>query len=119
MKIWIVFIGSGLGGSLRYALGVILPRWFGLPLPTLVCNLVASFALGYLVAYLAKNGREPDGKLWLFYAIGFCGGLSTYSGFTLELVQMGTSKAIFQAVFYSIWTYMTCILALWLGSKAA
>ncbi len=91
----LVFAGGGLGSALRYGLG----KWavgagrealWG----TLLVNVIACALLGWLAAETQRAGLSPNVRLLL--ATGFCGGLSTFSTFSLEavaLVQEGRTGA--------------------------
>jgi CrcB protein len=48
----------------------------------LIANLLGTFCMGLLIAI-----RPPRPKLFLFAAIGFCGSLTTFSSWMLELAQ--------------------------------
>jgi fluoride exporter len=87
MKILFVFLGGGLGSVLRFAIGFWVKTWeLALPWATLISNVVASLILAIVWNYSEEN----SGKLWVYplLAIGFCGGLSTFSTFSLETVQL-------------------------------
>jgi CrcB protein len=81
----VVFIGSGLGGTCRYWLSSLIQKntvqYF--PFGTLAVNLIGSFILGMMIFGLdEKDLISPSVKL--FIGIGFCGGFTTFSTFSLE-----------------------------------
>ena len=64
----IVFIGSGLGGMLRYAVGMLSIRVFGTNFPygTLGINVLGSALMGIVVGvFTASNLTSQDAKLFL------------------------------------------------------
>ncbi len=77
-------VGGALGTNARYWLGLWIAGrgWFlHFPLGTLVINVSGSLLLG-LVA-VAYHDRLPSA--YLFWGVGFCGGYTTFSTFSLEL----------------------------------
>lgn len=83
-----VFIGGGLGSLLRWALSLKLNSTFpSLPLGTLTANLIGSFIIGIGLAFFARTpGIDPVWRLLL--TTGFCGGLTTFSTFSAEVVYL-------------------------------
>jgi CrcB protein len=83
-----VIIGGSLGCTLRWVLGLKLNGVFtNLPLGTLLVNLIGGFIIGGAMAFFM---RMPNLDLtWrLFVTTGFCGGLTTFSAFSAEVVWM-------------------------------
>jgi CrcB protein len=86
MKWLVVFVGGGLGSLVRFALGSLLSPIEGFfPWATLVANALAAIIIACLFAINVKAGNE---LLWQLAAVGFCGGLSTFSTFSMETVQL-------------------------------
>jgi CrcB protein len=83
-----ISLGAALGALLRWQLGLrlnsVLPT---LPPGTLTANLVGGYVIGLAVAYFAQ---APDiAPEWrLFIITGFCGGLTTFSTFSAEVVTL-------------------------------
>jgi CrcB protein len=81
-----VALGSALGGVLRWAAGLWLnPSWTGFPLGTLLVNCTGGFVIG-----LALFGFEhwPAALPRDFVVTGVLGGLTTFSAFTGESLQL-------------------------------
>ena len=83
-----IFTGAGLGALLRWYLGLRLnPLFPTLPLGTLAANLAGGFLIGLLFAWLGRHpGLAPE--LRLFLITGFLGGLTTFSTFSAEVVNL-------------------------------
>lgn len=85
-----VALGSALGGMLRWAVGAWAnPVWQGFPLGTLLVNCAGGLLIG-----IALLGFEhwPAALPRAFVITGFLGGLTTFSAFSgesLELLQRG------------------------------
>jgi CrcB protein len=87
----LVFLGAGIGGSLRHAVNLACARAFGTGLPwgTLTVNVVGSLIMGVLAAWLAfKAGEGWSQPLRLFLATGILGGFTTFSAFSLDAVLL-------------------------------
>ena len=81
-----VAAGSILGGLLRWILGMHLNALYpAIPPGTLLANLLGGYVVGLAAAFFgAAPGLAPE---WRLLAItGFCGGLTTFSSFSLEVV---------------------------------
>ena len=92
----LVFLGGGLGSVTRFALSSWVKRmWPQDSLSPLVATLCANILATGIVAYLYFIGKPKtaaDATVWLLGAVGFSGGLSTFSTFSLEtytLMQEG------------------------------
>ena len=115
----LVFIGGGLGSSFRFLIGQFLRTSTAqFPYATLIANLVGCFLIGLLVGYLNRLGIIKE-QLSLFFIVGFCGGLTTFSSFTLDLFQLiKTSSFIFPLLYFLsnvILGILLLLLGLWLS----
>lgn len=80
--IWVA-LGGALGAALRFTLGKLLDGT--LHVGTLTANTGASLLLGLAA------GWALSGSAWALVAVGFCGGLSTYSSFTVQARDRGAA----------------------------
>ena len=98
MKWLAVFVGGGLGSLVRFALGSLLSPITGFfPWATLTANALAAMLIAWLFATNVKDGNV---LLWQLAAVGFCGGLSTFSTFSMETVQLMRSGQTVMALTY-------------------
>jgi CrcB protein len=83
-----VFIGAGFGACLRWWLGLRLnPVFPTIPMGTLAANLIGGYVIGLAVAFFAvKTELPPEARLLVI--TGFLGGLTTFSTFSSEVVNL-------------------------------
>lgn len=114
MNFIVVFIGGGLGALVRYILYLITPHQVYLPLATLIANFFGCFIATVIFVYFAmKSGLNPTIKTFLI--TGFCGGLSTLSALSLELLHFIQSDEYIRASIYTLASAIVCIIAVLLG----
>ncbi|MGV3346334.1 fluoride efflux transporter CrcB [Enterobacteriaceae bacterium LUAb1] len=83
-----VFIGGGIGSVLRWLLSLRLNLLHqAIPLGTLIANLTGAFIIG-LVFAIFNRLTAPDPVWKLLITTGFCGGLTTFSTFSLEVIYL-------------------------------
>lgn len=92
MAVLAVSAGAALGACLRWLLSVSLNAIQpNLPLGTLLANLGGGYAIGLCVGFFSAN-PDLSPELRLFVVTGFLGGLTTFSTFSAEamnLIQKG------------------------------
>jgi CrcB protein len=83
-----ISIGASLGALLRWWLGLALNSLFPtIPPGTLVANLVGGYLVGLAIAFFATySALAPEWRLLVI--TGFCGGLTTFSTFSAEIVTL-------------------------------
>ena len=121
MKIFlIVFAGGGLGSALRYFTG----RWISsyylqtFPLATLVANVSACFILGLVIGF-ADHKQLLSSSSRLFWAVGFCGGFSTFSTFSHETLTLFQAGQQGYSVVYVMVSVVLCLVATVVGQYIA
>lgn len=110
----IVFLGGGLGASLRHLVNIGLARFLGVSFPwgTLGVNITGSLAMGFLVAWLATRYEGGGQDLRLFLATGVLGGYTTFSAFSLDAVALWERGAQAAALAYVLASVVLSIAAL-------
>lgn len=80
--------GAALGALLRWQLGARLNSlWPDIPLGTLSANVLGGYLVGLAIAFFAQApGLAPEWRLAVI--TGFCGGLTTFSTFSAEVVTL-------------------------------
>lgn len=110
-------IGGGLGANSRYWLGV----WFKarhlndhFPWHTFSINVLGSFLLGLVVVF------TKDRPAWqMLLGVGFCGGFTTFSTFSLETLALLEKDRIIAALGYALGSVMMGLLVAYIALKAA
>ncbi|EGV30938.1 CrcB-like protein [Thiorhodococcus drewsii AZ1] len=83
-----IFSGAGLGALLRWYIGARLnPVFPTLPIGTLTANLLGGFLIGLAITWFARHPTVPP-ELRLMVVTGFLGGLTTFSTFSAEVVNL-------------------------------
>jgi CrcB protein len=95
-----ISLGASLGALLRWWLGLALNGLFPtIPPGTLAANLVGGYLVGLAIAFFATyTALAPEWRLLVI--TGFCGGLTTFSTFSAEIVvllQQGRAAWAFAA----------------------
>jgi CrcB protein len=83
-----VAVGGALGCLFRWCLAIYLNRYFpAIPPGTLAANLIGCYIIGAALAFFASYPAfAPEWRLLL--TTGFCGGLTTFSTFSAEVVLL-------------------------------
>lgn len=102
MRYALIAAGAALGGVARYAISTSLPVPF--PWQTFVVNVTGGALIGYLSHRLTGDAR------WLWIT-GFCGGYTTFSTFSMEVVQLLEQGRPAMAGAYVIGSAVLCVLA--------
>ena len=94
----LVGLGGFIGSLARYYTQVLFNKILpgNVPLGTLTANVFGCFIIGIIFALGLKQGTI-SAEWRLFIAIGFCGGFTTFSSFSLEnilLLQSGQYLAL-------------------------
>jgi CrcB protein len=112
----VVFLGGGLGSIARYGISRLFPLLYTgtFPWATMVANILACLALGWVVGFAGSKQLFSHGTV-LFWTVGFCGGFSTFSTFSRETITLFDSGNLVQAGLYVIGSIVICSLAVLAG----
>jgi CrcB protein len=116
MNYVLVFIGGGLGSTLRYIVNIVSPRFFGTDFPyhTFIINITGSTVMGLIAGYLAFKGDAAQS--WrLFLMTGVLGGYTTFSAYSLDAALLYERGEIGLALFYVIGSVVFSIVGLFAG----
>ncbi|MEO0471605.1 MAG: fluoride efflux transporter CrcB [Bacteroidota bacterium] len=118
MTEWLaVFLGGGLGSLIRFALS----RWLGshengFPLGTLAANVLSCIVLGLAFGYFASRSHLSP-ALQRLILVGFCGGFSTFSTFSLESLSLIQNGQWLMALAYIMLSVISCLAILWVTTR--
>src|SRR5690349_21713006 len=118
---WIA-IGSAIGGMSRYWFGGWVDERIGETFPwgTILVNISGSFAIGLIATLTAQDSRFMlSPSLRTFLMVGFCGGYTTYSSFSLQTLNLARNGDWLRAGGNVLVTTALCLIAVWLGHVAA
>lgn len=121
-----VFIGSGIGGALRFVVSKAIdsyiagcsrwmPAWLAVfPWATFTVNVAGCFIIG-LIYGAVSEGIAMSAEMRTLLTTGFCGGLTTFSTFSHEnfLLFQGGNPAVL--VLYIALSVTVGIAAAWAG----
>lgn len=109
-------LGGALGSVARYVAGFYAGALFGSAFPwgTLFVNVSGSFLIGVLVESFALRW-QVDPALRIFLVVGICGGYTTFSAFSLEVVAMIGRGALLHAAAYVVGSVVVSLAALYAG----
>ena len=87
-QIAVLSVGGSLGVNARYWLGVAITRSIGTRFPwgTFAINVSGSFAIGLLTTLLSRWLPHPHARLLV--VVGFLGGYTTFSSYSLEAMTL-------------------------------
>jgi CrcB protein len=118
MQLFWIALGSALGGVLSFALDRLAMQAGEIvfPVSTFVVNLSGSLLIGYLAGLWAAGGAAgPHPYKWHFWMTGVCGGYTTFSAFSWQVLSMIESGHAQLAGFYAAASVGFGLIAVWVG----
>lgn len=111
----ILLVGAGgfVGSAARYCISLLvrsLTTEQFIPWATLAVNVIGSFMIGCAIPIIGKGC-----EMWLFLAVGLCGGFTTFSAFSLESFELIRAGQWGVALIYAIVSVVSCLLMTALG----
>jgi CrcB protein len=116
MNYLLVFLGGGLGSTLRHIVNIVSARALGTAFPyhTFIINITGSIVMGLIAGYLAFKG-ETSQPWRLFLMTGILGGYTTFSAFSLDAALLYERGEIGLALFYVLGSVVFSIAGLFAG----
>lgn len=118
LKLILIFIGSGLGGVLRYALTGWVQSWTteSFPSGTLAVNVIGCLAIGFLSAAFAGPVLIRE-EFRIALLIGLLGGFTTFSTFGSETFSLAADREMMLAAVNVLLGVLLGVGAVWLGTR--
>lgn len=102
-RLLLVIAGGMLGTAGRLGIGLLVPDAAGLPLATLIVNVVGALLLGVLAVRLPFDGPRGRGKdVRIFLGTGILGGFTTYSAFAVGSVELWADAPLLTALYAAL-----------------
>ena len=118
-KLFLVAAGGAAGSVARYLTGTLVARSGGWPWGTLTVNILGGFLMGMLIGTLALRGGAEQERLRLLLGVGFLGGFTTFSAFSLEVANMIERRDMAGAAVYSLISVIASVAAVFAGLMLA
>lgn len=110
-----VFVGAGCGALARWELSLRFnPLLATLPVGTLLANLIGGYIIGLAMAFFSQWPGIPS-EWRLLVITGFCGGLTTFSTFSAELLGVLQQGRLAWGVLAMVAHVAGSLLMTWLG----
>ena len=111
----LVFIGGGLGSSLRYLIGKSLNNHTTtFPWGTFIANLLGCLLIGIILGWSLQKAKLSESYV-LLLATGFCGGFTTFSAFSNESLNLLKTGETITFGFYVLGSIVLGLGLVWLG----
>lgn len=117
--LFLIFIGGGIGSVFRYLTNLFFSKIYFIKLQsvllgTLTVNIIGSLILGFAFSFFMNKLGIPN-NIKLAISVGFCGGLTTFSTFSLETYNLIKNGEILYSIVYVILNVLICVLMIALG----
>lgn len=119
MQLISVFVGGGLGSLCRFGITKYITSqnfFMEWPVATLLANILSCIVMGLMVYLGVKMDLSAHFKT--FVLVGFCGGFSTFSTFSMETLLLMRSGGFLWATGNVLISVIACVAILYLLTSA-
>ena len=119
LNLILVFIGGGIGSVARYIVTTLIKNFttINFPFGTLTVNVMGSLLMGIITALIAGKLSYDSEPVSLLLAVGFLGGFTTFSSFSIETLTLIEKHEVFYAIANILTNTTFGLLAAYLGFK--
>ena len=102
LNFFLIGFSAAIGAWMRWLIGAgMLAMFPGMPLGSLVVNLLGGFFMGLSIAFLQITTNISD-EIRLIINVGFLGGLTTFSAYTADLFELMQKGELSLALLFMI-----------------
>ena len=113
--IFLVGIGGMAGSILRYLISKNISYIYdSFPIGTFAVNIIGCLLAGILFKYLSLN-KDINIEYGLFLIVGFCGGFTTFSAFSIDSINLLNENKFLVLFSYTILSSIIGILFCYIG----
>ena len=117
MNFLYVGLGGAMGACLRYSISLLMAReLLRFPLATLTANVVGALLAGIIATWFWSRGLFGT-PLQLLLVVGFLGGFTTFSTFSVETLRLIEEGAQAMALLNMTLNLLGSLLAVFIGSS--
>tara|TARA_Y100001970_G_scaffold56927_1_gene72117 strand:+ start:77755 stop:78135 length:381 start_codon:yes stop_codon:yes gene_type:complete len=117
INFFLVATGGALGASLRFAFTLFSKNYIFSNhyfIITLCINILGSFLIGCVIAIM-QSKNFSDELIRYFIIVGLLGSFTTFSAFSIEVVELINEKKMYLASAYIFTSFFFCISFTFLG----